>query len=218
MRICVSAGHNVYINNSFDCGAVGNGKRESDITRETVSLLIPLLERQGHKVLDVTPYDKGYSNKKAHHLERCKKADNFKADLYLDIHINAGGGSGVEAWVYSKNSKSYPYADKICKSISKNIKLKNRGVKINPAYWSLKYCKAPAIIVEGCFIDSKYDIQRLNPENYALSVAKCFGDVLLPNRECTYKVQVGAFKEKNNALKLQSELKKKGFDSFIKVE
>lgn len=177
MRIALSAGHNIYINNIFDVGAVGNGKREADITKETVKILIPLLEKQGHIVKDVTPYNQKFTEKIEHHKLRCKKVDEFKADIYLDIHINAGGGNGVESWVYSKTSKAYPYAEKICSNISKNLNLKNRGVKINPSYWSLSLCKSPAIIIEGAFIDSKEDMEKLNPQNYAISIAEVFGEV-----------------------------------------
>lgn len=177
MKIALSAGHNVFINNNFDVGAVANGKREADITRETVKYLFEILKKQGHEVIDVTPYDEKFTEKKSHHEKRCKAVDEFKADLYLDIHVNAGGGTGTECWVYDKTSKSYPYAEEICESISKNIGLQNRGVKINPTFWSLSLCKAPAIIVEGAFIDNKEDMSKLNPQNYAESIALVFGEV-----------------------------------------
>lgn len=177
MRIAVSAGHNVFINNNFDVGAVANGKREADITRETVKYLKELLRKQKHEVLDVTPYNEKFTEKKSHHEKRCKSVDEFKADLYLDVHINAGGGAGTECWVYDKTSKAYPYAEKIAESISKNIGLQNRGVKINPTFWSLSLCKAPAIIIEGAFIDNKEDMGKLNAKNYAESIAKVFGEV-----------------------------------------
>ena len=77
MRIAVSAGNNVYNGKDFDCGSVGNGKRECDITKETVKLLIPMLKAQGHTVLDVTPYNERFVNAKAHHKLRCERADKF---------------------------------------------------------------------------------------------------------------------------------------------
>lgn len=177
MIIALSAGHNVYIGNNFDCGAIENGKRESDITKETVKYLIPLLKAQGHIVIDVTPYNERFETKKAHHIKRCRTADNFKADLYLDVHINAGGGTGVECWTYNASSKANTHAAKICNSISKHIGIKNRGVKYNPSYWSLKHCKAPAIIIEGAFIDNKNDMLKLTPKKYAAAIALAFGEV-----------------------------------------
>ncbi|NLY45504.1 MAG: N-acetylmuramoyl-L-alanine amidase [Tissierella sp.] len=216
MRIAVSSGHNVYINNVFDPGAVGNGKRESDINKETVGLLISLLRSQGHTVLDVTPYNEKFRSRQSHHELRCKRVDAFNADIYLDIHINAGGGTGCEVWCHNANSKSVPYATEISKNISVDMDLHNRGVKFNPTYWSLYLTKKPAMIIEGAFIDNKLDMDKLTAEKYAISIAKAFGEVTPSNNEQRlYKVQVGAFRVRENAEKLLTELKDRGFEGFI---
>ena len=177
MRIALSAGHNVYNGKYFDCGSVGNGKRECDITKETVALLMPMLKKQGHTVIDVTPYNEHFKTKKDHHILRCIQVDKFNADLYLDIHINAGGGTGVEAWTYGVNSRATLYAKKISNNISNKIGIPNRGVKYKPTYWSVSLCKAPAMIIEGAFIDSKSDMDKLTPKKYAAAIAECFGKV-----------------------------------------
>lgn len=225
MRIAVSAGHNIYINNIFDPGATRNPYVEADITKETVKILIPLLKSQGHEVLDVTPYNQKFTYKKEHHELRGRKVNEFKPDLFLDIHINAGGGTGVETWVYSNASKSYPYANKIADSISKSIGMPNRGVKINPSYYSLSLNNYPSIIVEGGFIDNKTDMEKLTPRNYAESIAKVFGEIKEPestvdknSSNILYKVQVGAYTVKANAEKLLKDLADKGFKGFIKEE
>lgn len=231
MRITVTAGHNIYVNGIFDPGAVKNPYVEADIVRETVAKLISLLKAQGHEVLDATPYNQKFTGKtntlarKSHHELRCKKADEFKSDLYLDVHLNSGGGKGVECWVHNKNSKAYPYAEKICRSISKEMNLNNRGVKVNPNYWSLSLCETPAIIVEGAFVDTASDMEKLDPERYAIAIAKVFGEVkeTIPiadkNKSNTlYKVQVGAFSIRENADKLLEELQNKGFNGFLAIE
>lgn len=227
MRIALSAGHNVYIGKYFDCGAVGSGKREAAITKATVKKLIPLLEAQEHRVKDVTPYNQSFSSNKAHHEVRCKAADDFGADIFLDVHINSGGGTGVECLIYSKGSPSYKYADRICKNISKNIGLRNRGVKVNPALWSVSLCKTPAIILEGAFIDDVEDMSKLNPSNYAREIARAFGEVSdetispKPKYDNLYRVrkswndsksQIGAFKNLNNAKRLAD--KNKGYSVY----
>lgn len=209
MRIALSAGHNVYINNNFDPGAVGNGSREADITKETVKYLIPLLKAQGHTVIDVTPYNEKFKHSRDHHVVRCKRVDEFKVDLFLDIHINAGGGTGVECWVHNMNSKSVPYATSICDNISKSMDLVNRGVKVNPTYWSLSLCKAPAIIVEGCFIDNRSDMEKLTPEKYARAIAECFGEVNVEKEHW-------AEKHYNSLIKKGIAINEKRFDDPIK--
>lgn len=214
MRIAVSAGHNVYVNGIFDPGATRNPYIEAEITKETVSILIPMLRAQGHEVIDVTPYNENFRNSKDHHIVRCKRVDEFNADLYLDIHVNAGGGTGVECWVYSKKSKSYPYAVDICKSISNKMGFANRGVKEKPTYWSVSLCRAPAIIVEGAFIDNESDMKKLTPEKYATAIAEIFGEVEKDINKL-YRVQVGVFSIRENAERLLNELKEKGFNGFI---
>lgn len=224
MRITVTAGHNVYVNGIFDPGAVKNPYVEADIVKETVAKLISLLKEQGHEVLDATPYNQKFTGKtntlarKSHHELRCKKADEFKSDLYLDVHLNSGGGKGVECWVHNKNSKAYPYAEKICSSISKEMNLNNRGVKVNPNYWSLSLCETPAIIVEGAFVDTSADMEKLNPEKYAIAIAKVFGDITKEVEKKIHRVQVGAYSKRDNAEKTLEELKKAGFEGFIKTD
>lgn len=223
MRITTTAGHNVYVNGLFDPGAVKNPHVEADITKETVATLIPLLQAQGHKVLDATPYNQKFTGstntiaRKSHHKHRCKKVDEFNSDLYLDIHMNSGGGTGVECWVYSEDSKAMPYAKKICENISKDMNIPNRGVKVNPEYWSVSLCKSPAIIIEGAFLDSESDMKKFTPKKYALAIAKVFGEVKEDKKseDELFRVQVGAYSEKENAEKTLENLKKAGFEGFI---
>lgn len=216
MRIAVSAGHNVYVNGIFDPGATRNPYIEAEITKETVSILIPMLRAQGHEVIDVTPYNERFASSKTHHELRCSRVDTFKADIFLDIHINAGGGTGVEIWVYSKNSKAYPHAEKIADNISKDMNLSNRGVREKPSYWSVSLCKAPAMIIEGAFIDNKSDMEKLTPEKYARAIAKAFGEVKEERTiDRLYRVQVGAYSKKENAEYMLKELEKAGFKGFI---
>lgn len=222
MRIAVTAGHNVYIGKYFDPGAVNPPITEADITKETVALLIQLLERQGNIVLDATPYGETFNDSRSSHVERCKRVDAFDADIYIDVHINAGGGTGVEVWVHNMNSKSVPFAKQICENISKDMLLANRGVKAKPDFWSVSLTTKPALIVEGCFIDNNADMEKLTPLKYATAIAKAFGEIKeeipILSEEVLYRVQVGAYKVKSNAEKLLSDLNKAGFSGFISEE
>lgn len=216
MKIAISAGHNIYVGGIFDPGATRNPYIEAEITKETVSILIPMLRAQGHEVMDVTPYNERFASSKAHHELRCSRVDTFKADIFLDIHINAGGGTGVEVWVYSKKSKAYPYAEKVADNISKDMNLSNRGVREKPSYWSVSLCKAPAMIIEGAFIDNKSDMEKLTPEKYARAIARAFGEVKEEKTiDRLYRVQVGAYSKKENAEYMLKELEKAGFNGFI---
>lgn len=234
MRIALGAGHNVYLNRYFDPGAVYYPYVEADITKQTVRNLIPLLEAQGHEVFDITPYNEKFTGStskvanRANHAKRSRKVKQVKADLYLDIHINAGRGKGVECFVHANNTQAKKYAQNICDSIAKEANIPNRGVKINSAYHTLNMNKnIPAIIIEGGFIDSS-DMSKLNPENYARGIAKAFGNVSskTTSRQL-YRVrrswsdaatQIGAYRQLDNAVAMVNKNPSyKVYDSSGKV-
>src|SRR5690606_19363437 len=103
----------------------------------------------------------------------------------------------------------------------------NRGVKVDPALWSVSLCKTPVIIVEGAFIDNAKDMRKLNPDNYAREIARAFGRVSSratgskSKNDNLYRVrkswrnaksQIGAFKNLNNAKRLAD--KNKGYSVY----
>ena len=100
MKVCLDPGHGGY-----DPGAVGNGLIEKDITLDLCLKLKPLLEYNGISVILTREGDFA-----PRHLEndlngelwaRVKIAEEAKADLFVAVHINAGGGTGVEAVSYT---------------------------------------------------------------------------------------------------------------------
>ena len=87
------------------------------------------------------------------------------------------------------------------------------------------------MLVETLFIDNVNDAKLLKNQNfiedisqaYATGIAKALGLKKKPKPQQIetgklYKVQVGAFKNRENAEKLLNELQKKGFNGFIKLE
>ena len=227
MRIAVSKGHNVYYQHGnkyiFDPGATKYPHTEADITNSTVDILIPLLRAKGYEVLDVTPLNQKFEDKKSAHEARSKKIKAWKPDLYLDIHMNAGGGTGPECWVYSTKSKAYDPARAIVNSLEKATGLRNRGVKVKKGFWSLSLHEAPSIIIEGAFMDSPggQDLKVLTPHVYAKAIADVFEDISKPDTNkpetssVLYRVrkewskpdtQKGAFGKLNNAIDRVKEL------------
>ena len=71
-----------------------------------------------------------------------------------------GNAQGTECYVFSTESASYKYAKKICENFEA-LGFKNRGVKVH-SYYEMKNIKAPNIIFEICFCDSKKDIDIYN--------------------------------------------------------
>ncbi len=89
------------------------------------------------------------------------EANAWKADLFVSIHNNAGGGDGYEALIYSENTKSLGKVfEKYVKAIGQN----SRGVKIRPNLVVLRDTDMPAVLNEGAFVDNKKDIADWNED------------------------------------------------------
>lgn len=98
--------------------------------------------------------------------DRVKEANTFcgnKSGVAIEIHFNAGGGTGCEAVVSNNaSSASLKIADDLSKITSDILSIKNRGVKrvsqsgrTKLAFVDDTLC--PAVILEVCFVDSTQD-------------------------------------------------------------
>lgn len=175
MIINVHAGHNP--DGKVGCGAIGLVK-ESTENRNVKNEVIRLLRALGHTVYDCT-VDNGKSSSDV--LQKIVKNCNAnKVDLDISIHFNAaakdyngnGKTTGTEVYVYSiADNHSVPVAENICKAISE-LGYKNRGVKARPDLYVLRKTKAPALLVECCFVDDKDDIALYNYKTMAAAIIK----------------------------------------------
>ena len=174
MRINVHAGHNP--DGKTACGAVGFLK-ESAEARRVKNKVIALLTAQGHTVYDCT-VDNGASQ--ADVLNKIAvKCNAHAADLDVSIHFNSGAGdrkgngrtTGTEALIYSPGSKAKPYAQNIVNAISA-LGFKNRGVKYSSSLYILRKTKAPALLIECCFVDDKDDAALYNADKMAAAIVK----------------------------------------------
>lgn len=168
MKVNVHAGHNP--DGKVACGAVGLMK-ESTEARKVTKEIVKLLKEKGHTVYDCT-VDDGISQGNV--LSRIvAKCNSHSVDLDVSIHFNAFKldkksdckTKGTEVCIYSEKSKAKPYANAIVKAIS-NLGFKNRGIIIRDGLYFLKHTRAPALLVECCFVDdiddvSLYDYKRM---------------------------------------------------------
>lgn len=223
MRIGIDCGHTL---SGEGTGSQGCGYREENLTRELGKIVIEMLKKEGHTVYDCT-VDKS-SNNAQQLIDRVNKANKQPLDLFVSIHFNAcvndakgdGRTTGTEVLLHSISSKAKPYAERIVKKIA-NVGLKNRGVKTHNAY-VLKHTKAPALLIETCFIDDRDDmnIYLKNPRKVAKAIVegildKSITDVTETPKTGFYRVLVGSYRDKSNAIKKQEELKSKGVETSL---
>ena len=220
-KVFIDAGHG-----GKDPGAIGNELKEKDIVLNVALKVGKELERHGINVEYSRKSDKFISLS-----DRAVMANKAKADVFVSIHCNAFGdkkAQGVEVFHYPNKSEGKKLATSILDSII-NAKLytRNRGIKTD-TFAVLRKTKMTAVLIEIGFITNSQDAALLKNKQsefataIAKGVLKYLGINYKPsnnsNSKELYKVQVGAFSNKANAEKLSNELKKKGYNNFIKKE
>ncbi len=236
MRINVHAGHNA--DGRIACGAIGF-IRESTEARRVKDAVIGMLRQLGHTVYDCTvDYASGVSDNLRKIVALCNA---HEVDLDVSIHLNSGANdavgngktTGVEAYVYNSSSKAKACAEKVCQAIA-GLGFRNRGVKCK-GFYVLKNTKAPAMLVECCFVDDRDDVQLYDCQ--AMAEAIVFGitgqrvqvqqpdadqepvtpgeETAIGDKKQLYRVQVGAYSVKGNASATLAKLKAAGFDAII---
>ena len=179
MKINIHAGHNAP--NKIAQGAVGyiNESREARRVKERVKKLLRL---EGHTVYDCTESNGTSQSDVLNKIVR--KCNAHKVDLDISIHFNAcrmeksdGKTKGVEVLVYNKNGQATKYAEKIVKEMASSLGVTNRGVKGNKSLYYLRKTKAPALLVEVCFVDDADDVKHYNADKAAEAIVKAIASV-----------------------------------------
>lgn len=137
---------------------------ESRETRRIAYHLMYLLTGTNHEVIPAV-YDKSTNNLK----EAVTLSNNKGADLFISIHLNAGGGEGVECYTWRGEKTKQAIA--VCNNIAA-LGFKNRGVKDGSSLYVIKHTKAPALLVECCFVDSESDRNKYNALKIAEAIYK----------------------------------------------
>lgn len=143
MKLVVDRGHG-----GGDNGAVGYVK-ERAVAVKVGNYMVDYLKKN-YKV-DIME-TKGTDNLNI----RCRKANDWGADLFVSIHYNAGKGDGYEALVYSADNKKLGQCfENQVKAIGQN----SRGVKYRPDLAVLRLTNCKAVLNEIAFVDNKKDIK-----------------------------------------------------------
>lgn len=162
MKFAIDFGHNCYP----DTGA--SGVMQEDVgTREIGTKVVNQLSAKGHQAFCVTPLGQRFNSVIGSLGYRCQKSNQAGADVYISIHMNAGGGRGTE--VYAMSAAGRQLAQRVLDSIVQ-LGFFNRGVKDGSNLYVLRNTSAVAILVETCFCDSAEDVNRLNYDAMATAI------------------------------------------------
>ena len=155
MIIGIDKGHSTW--DKTPCGAVGL-LNESKENRPVGDKVILKLREMGHTVIDCSCNSENSVNAQLQAIVR--KANSQKLDLFLSLHLNAGGGTGAE--VYTTNtSGAKQEAKKLIDTYCNRTGFKNRGHKY-AEFYVLRHTVAPAMLIEMAFVDTEADYKKWN--------------------------------------------------------
>lgn len=160
-KLFLTAGHN---------GAGTGAKKYLDEGAETIKLRNDLkhrLELNGVQVIADND-----SQPLAQVIAAIKSKMTFN-DYVIDLHFNAGGGTGVEAFTNNNpTAEESRLASDMCMTVSRVLGIRNRGVKkesqSNRGKLGILQLNAQTVLLEVCFVDSQDDADEYRAKYYEL--------------------------------------------------
>lgn len=195
------------------------GDKENEFNHYTKIYLKKELERCGFKIVDCSPSRNDNSL-----LDRVKRANNGKCDIFISIHFNAMGtkfqiyAEGIETYYHGSSIVGEKLAKIIHNSLMQGSKMNNRGVKSDKVLYAnglyvLRHTIMPAILVECGFMDNKEDLALMKSTAYRKECAReiCQG-------VCKFfdKKYIPEPKESNKNDSNKSLSSNKSYDSILK--
>lgn len=202
-----------------------------------------ILEENGYDVTYTRTSDVTQSVGQKAAIANEEGADLF-VSIHRNAAEYPGQYSGVETLIYNDSGLKREMADRINENLEK-LGFRNIGVSIRPNLVVLNSTQMPALLVEAGFIDSEKDNQIFDSKFQAMAQAIADGimttleepplvssevapeamteerrrPVMPPNPpeepEELYRVQAGAFRERQNADNLMRLLENDGFPVYI---
>ena len=132
----------------------------------------------------------------------------------------AGSGTGALDLVYESGSEAEELAQAIQRELV-GVGFADLGVQERPGLIVLNQTRMPAVLIEAGFIDNPAD-NRLFDQSFT-AVAQAIADGVLTTlrereRPVYYQVQVGAYKDRQDAEQLERQLTGQGFPAFLVYE
>lgn len=171
--------------------------------------------------------------------EEIQEANAFAPDVAVEVHTNAGGGSGFE--VYRQTSTSFgDHSLRLAELIYDSVLWETTAPVRKPAirtklmadgrdwFGWLRRVNCPAVLCEGFFVDSETDREFYKDREALLNLGKAYAHGVLSylgiklnpdtGADVIYRVQTGAFAKKENAEAYAEMLEAAGYPTIIKEE
>lgn len=158
---------------------------------------------------------------------KVQAADKYGADLYIPIHSNACNGkvSGTRLFCWSTKEKGYYACCNIAKHLFPLTPGTTESITEAPDLYEVRMPKAPTAYIEVDFHDvpevARWIVDHIEEIAEAICKGTCdyFGvPYVEPEQDKLYRVQVGAFRNWENAERLLKNLKVYYPDAYIKED
>lgn len=221
MKVLICAGHTLKGKGTGANGYINESNENRVLSKKIVEWL-----KVGK--CDVDYYE---INEASDYLQKQVAAANKKSyDVVVQVHFNAyktvNEAMGTETLYDKGSNKGREYAKRVNNKLASIFK--NRGTKERDDLYWLNNTKAPAILIETCFVDSKADtdIYKKDKDKVAKAIAEGILNKSISKPSSTsnvtaetyYRVVAGSYKDRANADKQIKLLESKGIkDCFIDV-
>lgn len=172
---------------------------------------------------------------------RVAESNAFGADLHTPIHTNAFDGkvAGLRIMIYKKGGEAEQIAKAIMAELAPITPGKSDGISEYPGLYEIANSKGLCVYIEVGFHDNPEEARWIIDHTQDIAEAICrgicnhYGVKYIPHESAPapeekpaekpaeddqkiYRVQVGAFHNRDYAARLRDELKAKGYtDAFI---
>ena len=160
--------------------------------------------------------------------ERVAESNAWDADLHVCIHTNAHNGvtTGTRIFASDLSNEGYKASKAVFDVLAPKTPGTSESVSAYPALYEIRMTTAYCVYIEADFHDvpkiAKWIIENVELIGEAIAEGICnyYGvKFIAPAAEkesdVIYRVQVGAFRNPENADNMLETLKKAGFDGFI---
>lgn len=196
--------------------AAGN-TNEAVQCRKIAAALVAALVRCGFAAMTNTDDGDGAM------AARVRQSNDWGADLHLCVHTNAHDGKvqGTRLFCYDLKGEGY----RACAAVLDALAPVTPGASDNISvlhFYEVKYANAPTVYLEVAFHDNPEEAAWIVANTEPIAEAVCRGicsyygvDYASPEPDL-YRVQVGAFRVRENAEKLRDALRAAGYeDAYI---
>lgn len=220
-KVIIDAGHG-----GFDNGASYNGRREKDDNLDLALAIGEILTEGGVEVA-YTRVEDVYQSPAA----KAELANLIGGDYLISIHRNSSPEpnrySGAQILLFDENGSKAEMAENILEQLEQ-VGFSDLGISLRQNLAVLRKSRMPALLLEVGFINNDADNALLDA--YFETTVQAIADGimeslresgLLTQEQSTaeqtpvYRVQVGLYRNKENAIRQQTQLAAKGYTADI---